>query len=160
MRLLQVTTDYPQFLAWLYRRHRGLRKASYAAQARARADSLFSVTDFYPGNLQNLGHEAWTTFANNELIQKAWAREQGLKIPREWRWRFRLRRGVVPWLSRVDESWFYGILAAQIEHYKPDVLLNQAMHLSPRFFREMKPHVRLLVGSHASPLPNDRDFGA
>jgi hypothetical protein len=52
----------------------------------------------------------------------------------------------------------YAILGPQIAHYRPDVLLNQDLSLSAEFLREQKRHIRLLVGQHASPLP-DQDFG-
>jgi spore maturation protein CgeB len=116
----------------------------------------------YSSNLRKLGHEAQQIFFNNEDLQMAWAREHGLKINTRGhtRWQFRLRRGLVPWLSRSkDRPWLYDILTAQIQHYKPDVLLNNEMRLSTAYFRHMKPYVRLLVGSHGSPLPEDRDFG-
>jgi len=63
-------------------------------------------------------------------MQKTWAREHALTIS-DLQWKFRWRRQVVPWVSRVPRSWFYPILAAQIKYYRPDVLLNQAMdHVS------------------------------
>jgi hypothetical protein len=34
------------------------------------------------------------------------------------------------------------------------------MELDGAFFREVKPYVRLLVGHHAAPWPEERDFGA
>jgi len=53
----------------------------------------------------------------------------------------------------------YDILAAQIQHYKPDVLLNLAMDgIKSLFLKEMKPYVRLLMGQHASPLPKGEDY--
>jgi hypothetical protein len=53
----------------------------------------------------------------------------------------------------------YDILRAQIQTYKPDVLLTHWIDIDATFLREMKPYVRLLVGSHASPLHGNRDFG-
>jgi hypothetical protein len=66
----------------------------------------------------------------------------------------------VPWVSRVtDDRWLYEILRAQIKHYQPDVLLNNDLYLRPNFFQQIKPCLRLLLGSHGSPLPANRDFG-
>ena len=157
MRFLIVDTDYPAFLSWLYAQNPGLQHKTYAQQIQARAESLFACGVSYSSNLRKLGHEAYHIFFNNEHLQMAWAREHGLTI--NTRWQFRLRRGVVPWLSQSkDPHWLYDILTAQIHHYKPDVLLNNAMRLSPAYFRDIKPSLRLLVGSHGSPLPEDRDF--
>src|SRR4029434_4451038 len=123
-----------------------------------RAESLFACGVSYSSNLRELGHEAHQIFFNNEDLQTAWAQEHGLKI--NTRWQFRLRRGLVPWLSRLkDQHWLYDILTAQIQYYKPDVLLNNAMRLSPAYFRHIKPNLRLLVGSHGAPLREDEDFG-
>ncbi len=158
MRFLLVSTDYPAFLSWLYSSSPGLSDASHKKQLQARAESLFSLADFYSSNLRKLGHEAWDIDVNNEFIQKAWARDHGVRIDDDGRWEFRLRRGIVPWFSRVKDPWFYDILAAQIKYYRPDVLLNHAIALSSDFFREMKPYVRFLIGSHASPLSEMPDL--
>jgi spore maturation protein CgeB len=158
MRFLIIDTDYPSFLHWLYTQDPSLKHKAYEKQMQVRAESLFACGVSYSSNLRKLGHEAHQIFFNNEALQTAWAREHGLKI--NTRWQFRLRKGLVPWLSRAkDQHWLYDILTAQIQYYKPDVLLNNAMQLSTAYFRHMKPYVRLLVGSHGSPLPKDRDFG-
>jgi spore maturation protein CgeB len=161
MRFLIISSDYPAFLKWFYGQNPGLEMESYENQERARADSLFALADFYSSNLRQLGHEAWEISANNEFMQKAWVQQHDCKVKLDRRWEFRLRRGVVPWVSRVSEDrWIYDILAAQIKHYKPDVLVNYDMRLSGRFFCEMKPHVRLMVGGHGTDLPQGQDFGA
>ena len=155
MRFLILDTDYPEFLNWLYAKHPGLEKNPYREQMQARVESLFGQVGFYSSNLNQLGHEAHDIYINNEPMQRAWAKEHGLKLPSDCRWQFRLRRGIVPWVSRVrEERWLYDTLAAQIRHYKPDVVLNLVMdgHIS-RFLQEMKRHFRLLVGQIAAPLP-------
>lgn len=160
MRFLILNTDYPDFLRWLYAQHPGLEKQPYEEQMRVRNESLFGVADFYSSNLRKLGHEAWDIHANNEFMQRAWGKEHRVAVSEDYEWRFRLRRGMVPWVSRVrSRKWFYEVLAAQIKHYKPDVLLNQAMDgISSQFLKEMKPYVRLLVGQIASPLPEGENY--
>src|SRR5215510_9042502 len=159
MKFLILNSDYSEFLHWLYTQHPGLERQPYEHQMRARNESLFGVADFYSSNLRTLGHEVWDIHGNNESMQKAWADEHGLKIDFGPRWEFRLRRGIVPWVSRIQRAWVYDILKAQIEHYHPDILLNQAMdNITNSFLKEMKPHVRLLMGQHAAPLPEWEDF--
>jgi len=160
MRFLILTADYSAFLRWFYTQHRELAVKPYAEQLRMRSESLFSEPFFYSDNLKKLGHEAHAIYVNNEYMQKTWAREQGLQVREDWRWQFRLRRGIVPWISRIKERWLYDILAGQIRYYKPDVLFNQAMDtIDSRFLQEIKPHVGLLIGQHAaSPLPKQADF--
>ena len=179
-RFLILNTDYPDFLCWLYAQHPGLEKQPYEEQMGVRNESLFGVADFYSSNLRKLGHEAEDIHANNESIQKAWAREHGIRsegpTPTGQRTRTVLQyvRRVTaktllrslkpflrPMLRRLDsrQAWIYDILTTQIKNYKPDVLLHQDMGgMSGRFLRETKPYVRLLVGQIASPLPEGGDF--
>ncbi len=181
MKFLIINADYPAFLRWLYAQHPGLEQKPFEEQMQVRVDTLFGVADFYSSNLRKLGHEAYDIHANNEFMQKAWAGERGLEIEKpsgtERRYRNVLRQGVgiaaktpLRYLSPLlhpglrslssQQSWFYHILAAQIKHYKPNVLLNQALGgINSRFLQEMKPYVRLLVGQIASPLPQGEDFG-
>jgi spore maturation protein CgeB len=137
-----------------------LDQAAYEEQARVRVESLFGLADFYSANLRKLGHEAWDVDVNNRFMQYAWAREHGLRLKEGRRWKFRLRRGFVPWLSLTEDGWLYDILRAQITSYRPDVLLTHWIGLDSSFLREMKSHVRLVVGSHASKLHGRYDFSA
>ena len=159
MKFLILNTDYLEFLHWLYSMNPRLEIQSYEEQMRVRNESLFGVADFYSSNLRKLGHEAYDIHVNNEFMQKAWAKEHGFKIT-DSKWQFRLRRGIVPWISRVeDNSWFYKVLEAQIRHYRPHILLNQAMDgISSKFLGGVKPYVRLLVGQIASPLPQHENL--
>lgn len=180
LRFLILNTLYPEFLQWVYARDSGLQDQPYDEQMRAGADSLFGVADFYSSNLRKLGHEASDINANNEWAQKAWAREHGIGVekprPVQQRRRVALHQALQlagrtplrhlkpllpPVLPRLlsQQAWFYDILAAQIQHYKPDVLLNQAMGaIGSDFLLQMKPQVRLLVGQIASQIPQGKDF--
>lgn len=182
MRFLILNTDYPEFLRRLYIQHPGLEQQPYEQQMRVRIESLFAVADFYSGNLRKLGHEAYDIHANNEFMQRAWAREAGLRgeepaftVPR---WQVALEkarrvagksglrslRAMFRPLLRLTETQhrcFYDTLAAQIKYYKPDILLNQAMEIiSSRFLRDMKAYTRILVGQHAATqLPESEEWG-
>ena len=177
-RFLILNTDYGEFLTWLYSQNPGLEGKSYEKQMHARMESLFGVADFYSSNLRKLGHHAWDIHANNEFMQKAWARANGIRVEepmavsRQWQktWQIaqhaisklplRYMRCLVRPLFRSlngQPTWLYDILAAQIRHYKPDVLLNQDMAINSRFLREMKPYVRLLVGQHAATRLRDSE---
>lgn len=161
MRFLIINTDYRAFLEWLYREHRQLRRAPHAEQIHVRMESLCGLADFYSRNLIKLGHEACDVFANNLFAQEAWAREHGILRSPDWSLKFRLRRGFFPWVSFVREArWTYEILTAQVRHYKPDVVLNQNIHLNGEFFHSIKPYTRLVVGQHASPLHPGDDLSA
>jgi spore maturation protein CgeB len=152
MKFLILNKDYPEFLSWHYARNPGLERQPYEQQMQVRNESMYGVADFYSSNLRKLGHEAWDIHANNEFMQRAWADEHGLRINSGPKWEFRLRRGIVPWVSRTrNRQWVHQIIMAQIKHYQPDVLLNQTMDdVSTDFLRQIKPYVKLLVGEHAA----------
>jgi spore maturation protein CgeB len=145
MRIIILNADYPRFLAWLYRKHAGLEHASYAAQMAARNASLFGLADFYSRNFASLGHEAAEVHVNNRAMQAAWAGEHGMAVEmtaasgeaRQHRLPGWLQRAAAPFkpvlrplvrkvgLSpRLDPA-SEQILLAQIEAFKPDVVLNQ-----------------------------------
>jgi spore maturation protein CgeB len=162
MRFLLLDTDYPAFLDWLYANNPALDKKPFDEQQRVHTEACFGIAGFCASNLRLLGHDAQDLHVNNEIMQKQWALEHGLKVSSDWRWEFRLRRGIVPWASRIRlRRWFYEILAAQIRDYKPDILLNQAVtSLSGRFIKEIKPYVRFVIGQHAATtLSDNEDYG-
>ena len=157
MRILVLNADYPRFLDWFYARQPELKSASYAAQMATRNASMFGVADFYSRNFAGLGHAAAEIHVNNPWLQSAWAREHGLGIEVAepsggsqtipgW-----LQRAVAPFkpmlrplarkvgLSpRLDQA-AEAILLAQIEAFKPDLILNQdAFHIDTALMRRIK----------------------
>ena len=159
MRILVLNADYPRFLAWLYRRQPGLEHASYADQMAARNASLFGLADFYSRNFAALGHPAAEIHVNNPWLQAAWAREHGMateppeppgaiagKAPPAW-----LQRVAAPFkpllrplarkvgLSPRLDGQAEDILLAQIEEFRPDLVLNQdVFHVDTRLMRRIK----------------------
>jgi spore maturation protein CgeB len=161
MRFLILDTDYPAFLDWLYAENPALDEKPFDEQMRVHTDACFGMAGFCSSNLRALGHEAQDLHVNNEYMQKQWAREHGLKIGSDWQWQFRLRRGIVPWVSRKQvRRWFHEILTAQIRYYKPDIVLNLAMDgISSSFLQEVKQYTGLLVGQIAAYLPEGENWG-
>jgi spore maturation protein CgeB len=159
MRILVLNADYPRFLAWLYRRQPGLDSASYAAQMAARNASLFGVADFYSRNFAALGHPAAEIHINNPWLQSAWAREHGMLVePPDppgagvgsalpgW-----LQRVVTPFkpmlrplarrvgLSPRLDAQAEKLLLAQIEEFRPELVLNQDIfHVDTNLARRIK----------------------
>jgi hypothetical protein len=160
-RFLIVNTDYPGFLDTLYAQHAGLEHESYARQLTVRNDSLFGVSDFYPRNLNELGHPAIEVCLNNRRLQEAWAAEHRVAMPAGDAARFVMRRGILPWIVRDRSAWMEQVLSAQIEDFGPDVILTHSLcDLRPSFWRRMRSRFRLLVGQVASPLAPDIDLTA
>lgn len=180
MKFLILNTDYDRFLQWLYTQRANLDECGYEEQLGFRNRSLFGVADFYSRNLRGLDHQARELHANNETLQKAWAREHAVVVDdlapirhqaADALQKFRrvvaksparrLKPLLRPLLRAMNPSprWFHEILAAQIKFYSPHVVLNQSMDgIGSRFLREMKPHYQLLVGQIAAPLPPREDF--
>src|ERR1700688_1789094 len=157
MRILVLNADYLRFQAWLYRRQPGLERASYAAQLAARNASLFGLADFYSRNFAALGHAAAEIHVNNTWLQAAWAHEHGMAfdLPEPtaerralpgWLQRavtpfkpilrpFARKVGLSPRLDRQAEK----ILLAQIEDFRPDLVLNQdVFHVDCGLMRRIK----------------------
>jgi spore maturation protein CgeB len=159
MRILVFNADYPRFLAWLYRRQAGLENADYATQMAARNASLFSVADFYSRNFAAAGHQAAEIHVNNSWMQAAWARERGMAVATSepvaeiasatlpaW-----LQRAITPFkpmlrplarkvgLSPKLDAEAEKILLAQIEDFRPDLVLNQdTFHVDTALMRRIK----------------------
>jgi spore maturation protein CgeB len=159
MRILVLNADYPRFLAWLYRHHPGLENACYATQMAARNASLFGVADFYSRNFAAQGRPAAEIHVNNPWLQSAWAHEHGFMFeppqktaavePRPlpgW-----LQRAVTPLkpvlrplarrvgLSPRLDAQSQNILLAQIEDFRPDLVLNQdVFHVDTSLMRRIK----------------------
>jgi spore maturation protein CgeB len=159
MRILVLNADYPRFLDWFYRRQPGLENTSYATQMAARNASLFGVADFYSRNFVASGHPAAEIHVNNPWLQTAWAREHGIANeapappgaiartePPGW-----LQRAVTPFkpmlrplarkvgLSPRLDTGAENILLAQIEAFRPDLVLNQDLfHIDTGLMRRIK----------------------
>ena len=180
MRILVLNADYPRFQSWLYRRQPGLENASYAQQMAARNASLFGVADFYSRNFIALGHAAAEIHVNNPRLQSAWAREHGMALephkatpagPRGalpgW-----LQRAVTPFkpmlrplarkvgLSPRLDAQMEKVLLAQIEEFRPDLVLNQdVFHVDTGFMRRIKSIGNpILIGQVGIEPPRGEDW--
>src|SRR6478736_7888209 len=145
MRILILNADYPRFLTQHYRSQPGLENASYAAQMAARNASLFGVADFYSKNFAAEGHVAADLHVNNPWLQSAWAREHGIAVEPVTSPGIAAATALPGWLQRVVtpfkpllrplarkvglspklDAQAEKILLAQIEDFRPDLVLNQ-----------------------------------
>lgn len=169
MRVLILNADYPRFLTWLYRRVPDLAGAPYAMQMAARNASLFGVADFYSRNFAAAGHVAADIHVNNPWMRAAWARGHGLAVTPSPEPGEEVQRQTIPgWLQRAIapfkpalrplarkvglsprlDAQAEKILLAQIEEFKPDLVLNQdVFHVDARLARQIKGIGRpILIG--------------
>lgn len=169
MKFVVVNVDNPAFLRRLYESNPGLENESFARQLEVRASSLFGTSGSYVHGLVLNGHEASEIHANNDAMQRAWAREHGVPAPAgdPGRAVSRLRRLAArplvgrAWSSvrprveqvvRLPGTWRQDALAAQIEEARPDILLNLNMtFLGHAFLRRIGSSVGAIVGQIAWP---------
>lgn len=146
MRILILDTCYPAFLGSHYSANPGLERQSYDEQWRVLMDTCFGTADAYSHHLVELGHEAHEVVVNAEPLQRAWAREHGLRRRRLW-------PGKRP-------SFHEEVVRAQVEVFRPDVLYVQNLGaLDADLVREFGRD-RLVVGQIASEPPPARQLRA
>lgn len=181
MRILIATTDYESFLTSFYAAHSNLAMNSFAEQSEVRACAFFGVADAYAFNLNQLGHETFVVYSNNHFMQRAWAREHGIDFndnlprhPTRQAIRAALPRLVERTGSRIlrralraigndrsRQTEGLRVLAAQVRNWKPDVVIDDSITASgSAFWTELRSHIGLLVGQHASELPVRTDISA
>lgn len=155
MNILIVDTYYATFLARFYMQQGGLADADYQTQLQALLNACFGTSDFYSRHLNALGCETHDLVVNCVPLQQTWAKvnkvplsQLALKVPHRL---FRL-----PILGKflADLPGLMDVAVAQIKAAKPDVLYCQDLSFFPgEVLRELKHHVRLIVGQIACPLP-------
>jgi spore maturation protein CgeB len=139
------------------------------------------ASDFYSQNLRALGHEASEVIANCAYLQGLWAKDKGpieqtspifqvgnptsfwkglgkgvSGLGRLGRPFYSLARNVRDRLVENRKRGLHQILIAQVQQYKPDVFFTHAIPFLDRdTLKEIRRHVRLVVGQHASPIPRE-----
>jgi len=167
---LFINTYYPAFLEYFYNKNKGIVSKNYNEQKTALMNEFFGTVDFYSSNLIKLGYQAEDVVANNEVLQKQWAKEQRVKfnnfpslysirqfpfindlIQKKPQFYFRIKDFI------YRKSWTYQILMAQIKEYRPDVLyIFDLGFLSPSFLKEAKRYVNMIIGQIGTQLPPKR----
>lgn len=152
MRFVILNTDYVEFLAAHRTGTPHLRATTFAEQHKARADTLFGVSDFYSRNLRKQGHEATDLFVNDDWMQAAWAREHGMlghanalaALPGLH------ARGRVA--RRIAAGLCLAVLDKQLEELAPDVVVNLAMEAVAARWLRKRAASAFLCAQHASSL--------
>jgi spore maturation protein CgeB len=158
MKLLIVDIYYPSFMELFYKTNSEANSLNYTEHWQVIMNQCFGTADFYSANLKQLGCEAQEIIANNEILQRRWAAENGFKLKFEFLPSlhiYRNKKGLRLDLRRKTR-WLLEILRQQIIAFSPDILYVQGINSLPAdFVQDMKKHVRLVVCQHASPLPQD-----
>jgi spore maturation protein CgeB len=155
MKITIVDTYYAAFLARFYAQQSALTRADYSVQLQSLLDACFGTSDFYSRHLNELGCEAQDLIVNCVPLQQSWANANNVQLSRlALKVPHRLFR--VPVLGKflADLPGLMDVAVAQIKSAKPDVLYCQDLSFFPaEVLRELKAHVRLIVGQIACPLP-------
>jgi len=150
-----VDSYYPRALAD-FGLDRVLLDGTYSDNVERAAALGFGTGGAYTRNLQELGWDARILIPNALALQDLWTRENGVRRPWRAGWRYGPHIARLPIARSIAHRLphLHGTLAAQIRRIRPDVLYVQDINLiSPSLARELRRHVRLLVGEIASPLP-------
>lgn len=143
MRLLKLGVYYPAYLEQFYARRPGLAVQPYSVQHSALIGDCFGSSDFWTAALSTLGYETCDLIANAEPLQKTWAQERGLAFD--------------------ENNWLFSITAAQVQAFRPEVLLVADYTTVTadfiRHLREVCPSLRLVLGWCGAPYRDGTVFG-
>jgi spore maturation protein CgeB len=155
MRIVIIDNYYRRFLKQHYSEHPLLAAESYERQHRSLMEARFGTSDFYSRHLNELGCEVVDLIANCQQLQSAWSCEQGHSV-KPWTFAVPHRYYRVPLVGSVLAALpgYLDVAMRQIRSIKPDVLYCQDLtFFPPSALREIKRHVRLIVGQIAYSLP-------
>jgi len=142
MRLLKIGVYYKTYLEQFYARRPGLAADTYAEQHAALIGDCFGSSDFWTRELSRLGYETCDLVVNAEPLQRAWAAERGLAFD--------------------EGDWLFGITAAQVGDFKPDVLLvadySTVTAAYLRHLKEICPSIKLVLGWCGAPYDDGSVF--
>jgi spore maturation protein CgeB len=133
MRLLEITTFYPNYLKEFYRINKGLIVKDYTSQRSVLLYDAFGWADFYQKAFQRLGYETFGIILNAEHLQRQWAREKSIK--------------------NYKEMNLNSIALWQIKEFKPDVLFY--LHWDKEFLLRIKkevPSINIVIGWSGSAI--------
>jgi len=153
IKFLIVDTYYTRFLSSHYDKFPNLAYSDYAVQLESIMTQCFGTADFYSENLKKLNCDAKDVIANNEILQRQWAKENGLNLRNSFMSR---ALGRLPLAKRLfpPRDFSLIVLEAQIKKDRPDVLYLQDLSFCPPdFITTIRKYVKLVVGQIACPLP-------
>ena len=144
MRLIRITTNYPSYLKQFYAKRSELKEKPYAVQYQTLMADCYGWANFWTHAFGKLGYEVWEPVGNAELMQKAWARENGARYG--------------------EKTWLSDIVTAQVKHFQPDVVfVNDYSTYTAEFFEHLRsecPSIRLVIGWCGAPYSDGSVFKA
>lgn len=115
-RFQKFTTVYPEFTRQFLDENVDYRSLSYSELYERFVGSHYGWANYYAKNLSTLGVQAEDLFVDIEPLQKAWAKEHGVKYS--------------------QNNWQREIILAQVRSFRPDVLYLQDLYYFNADFRK------------------------
>lgn len=129
---LFLNTYYSGFLTHHYCSVPERERQPYEVQRLSLQHTCFGDSDFYSSGMRLAGWQAEDLIVNCAPLQEAWAKEQGFR----------------------GHGQLLDIAIEQIRKRRPEVLYLQDLGLATKeFLASIRPHVTLIVGQIASPVP-------
>ncbi len=142
MRFQKITNYYPTSLEDFYSRRRSLAAEPYSIQLAALMEDARGWSNFWSLALTKLGYETNEVVSNAEPMQKAWARENGVRYHRD--------------------NWLFDITTAQIKAFQPEILfVNDYVTYGAAYLKELRstcPSIRLIIGWCGAPYKDHSVF--
>lgn len=134
--ILFIHTCYDGFLKSHYQNSPALESCPYTVQKRSLLDAHLGDSDYYSKGMKQAGWRADDLIVNAPWLQKKWAEENGS--------------------SSTD---CLSVMLDQIRQIRPDVVYIQDLSLATEpMLAAIRPHVQLICGQIASPLPAGTDL--
>lgn len=115
-RFQKFTTVYPEFTRQFLDENTDYRSLSYSELYERLVNSHYGWANYYAKNLSSIGVQAEDLFVNIEPLQKAWAKEHGVKYS--------------------PNTWQREIILAQVRSFRPEVLYLQDLYYFDANFRK------------------------
>jgi len=146
MKIIIIDPHYSAFLNSFYKKYPDAQNKDYQTQKKLIFEECFGTADFFSKNLAKLGHEVEDIIPNNEILQKKWAKENGVKYPKSY---FKNIPKLRTWFK---SNWENKILEEQIKKFQPDIIYCQNL-TSPNddFLARIKKYTKMIVGQVACP---------
>lgn len=144
MRLMRISTAYDGFVRSFYAQRPDLVSRPFREQYETIIDEPYGWCDLWTRFVGPLGYECFEPMTNIQPAQFQWAKENGI--------------------TPDATDWFLPLTMAQIEWFKPDVLVcNDYASFNFDFLTEARkrvPSIRVIVGWCGAPYRDEKVFGA
>ena len=144
MRLMRISTAYDGFVRSFYAQRPELASRPFREQYETIIDEPYGWCDLWTRFVGPRGYECFEPMTNIQPAQFQWAKEHSVEAN--------------------PADWFLPLTMAQIEWYKPDVLIcNDYASFNYDFLTEARkrvPSIRVIVGWCGAPYRDEKVFGA